>query len=171
MAQALPFIAAGASLLGGVAAVRQTQAVAAQSRYQQQVEERSADIAERDADTQGFDTQNQIMRYREQAAAQMSTTQTQLAKAGVDPGTGTALWIAQETANRADDQIAEIQKEGLITQQAILEEGVGARQRATVAGMQSRAYSQAVLPQFGGSLLSAGGTFGASAKKYGVYGF
>ena len=50
MAQALPFIAAGASLLGGVAAVRQTQAVAAQSRYQQQVEERSADIAERDAD-------------------------------------------------------------------------------------------------------------------------
>ena len=169
--QALPFIAAGASLLGGVAAVRQTQAVAAQSRYQQRAEERNEDIAERDSATQGFDTQKQIMRYREQAAAQMSTTQTRLAKAGVDPGTGTALWIAEETANRADDQIAEIQLEGLIAQQAIEEEGAGARQRAAMAGMQAGAYSRSVLPQFGGSLLTAGATFGASAKKYGVYGF
>ena len=63
-----------------------------------------------------------------------------------------------------------MQLEGLITQQAIEEEGAGARQRAAVAGMSAAAYSRSVLPQFGGSLLSGVGEGLVVAKKYGLWG-
>ena len=42
LAPALPFIAAGTTLLGAAASARQTQALAAQSRQQRQVELRNA---------------------------------------------------------------------------------------------------------------------------------
>ena len=171
MAPALPFIAAGTTLLGAAASARQTQALAAQSRQQQRVEMRNAEIAERDAMTHEQDVMLQVMRFREQVSEQMGTTRTRLAKSGVDPGMGTALMIAMETANRADDQIAQIQLDGERAGQAIEEEAVGAQQRATIAGMNARTYAQSVLPTFGASLLTSATKFGTTARTYGLYGF
>ena len=168
--QALPFVAAGASLLGAASTVQQTRAVAAQSRQQEMVEMRNEQMALRDAETHRQDVSRQIMQYRAAMAAQMSTNTVKMAKANVDIGTGSALWLAIETANRADDQIAEIQLEGDRTGQAMQEEAVAAGQRASIAGMSGRAYGQAVLPQFGASLLTAGLQFGRTARTYGFYG-
>ena len=111
------------------------------------------------------------MRFREQVSEQMGTTRTRLAKSGIDPGMGTALMIAMETANRADDQIAQIQLDGARAGQAIEEEAVGAQQRATIAGMNARTYAQSVLPTFGASLLTSATKFGTTARTYGLYGF
>ena len=171
MTAALPFIAAGASLLGGVAAVRGAQAQSAQYDQQRKVELRNAEIAKRDAMTHEQDVMLQVQRFRAQVAEQMGTTRTRLAKSGVDPGMGTALRIAMTTANRTDDQIPQMQLDGERAGQAIEEEAVGAQQRATIAGMNARTYAQSVLPRFGASLLTSATQFGTTASKYGRYGF
>jgi len=171
MVQALPFIAAGASLLGGAAAARGAQAQAAQSEHQRDIELRNAKIAGRDAETHEQDVMLQVARYREQIADQQSAQRPQLAKSGFDPGMGTPLWIALETANRADDQIAQIQRDGARATQEIEEQAVGARQNALIAGLNAKSYAASAPLRFGASLLTSATQFGTTAKKYGLYGF
>jgi uncharacterized glyoxalase superfamily protein PhnB len=171
MVAALPFIAAGTSLLGGVAAVRGAQAQEVSARTQQRIEQRNVDLAERDVETHEQDVMLQVMRYRKQVAEQMDQTRTRFAKSGFDPGMGTAMTIAMETANRADDQIAQIQLDGARAEQQLTEEATGARQRSTIAGLNATSAAQSALPLFGASLLTSATRFGASAHKYGVYGF
>jgi len=170
MTVALPFIAAGASLLGGVAAVRGAQAQAALSRQEEQVQRRNVELAESDAVTYEDNVNLQIMQFRQGAGDTLSTLQTQLAKSGVDPGMGTGLWIAMETANRADDQVAQMQLEGLRGVRAIKEKGVESKVAEQSAGLQARQFARSVLPTFGASLLTGGGKFISTAAKYNKFG-
>ncbi len=171
LAPALPFIALGSAGLGAAAAARQTQAVAAQTMQQQRVELRNVDIAKRDAQTFQQDTLREIARFRQLAGEQISTTRTRLAKSGVDLSMGTGLLIQKESANRIDDQIAEITLDRLRKQQAIEEQQTGAEQRALLAGMSARTYRDSILPTAGASLLTGTTRFATTAKKYGVLGF
>jgi hypothetical protein len=171
MVEALPFIAMGTSLLSGAAAARGAQAQAAQSGRQRDIELRNVDLADRDVETHEQNVKLQVMRYREEVKRDIDTTRTRLAKSGVDPGMGTAMKIAEVTAARADDQIAQIQINGARAEQEIEEQAVGARQNAIIAGLNAKSYAASAPLRFGASLLTSATQFGTTAKKYGLYGF
>ena len=145
-APALPFVG---PVLGVAAATSANQI----GKFNQDVANRNAVIAEQEAAAQAKLTQFNIQKFNQSFEKLQSQSKVSALKSGVELS-GTALKILQSNAEQAELQRDIIEYNGKVAESKKLEEANFARMSGSIARMQGRQQAIGYLSQAGSSLLT-----------------
>ncbi len=145
-APALPFVG---PVLGVAAATSANQI----GKFNQQVANRNALVAEQEAAATAKLTQFNIQKFNQSFEKLQSQSKVSALKSGVELS-GTALKILQSNAEEAELQRDIIEYNGKVAESKKLEEANFARMSGSIARMQGRQQAIGYLSQAGSSLLT-----------------
>ena len=146
MSGAIPFI-------GPVMSVAAATSANEIGKFNQDVANRNAIIAEQEAAAQAKLTEFNIAKFNQSFEKFQSTTKVATLKSGVELS-GTALKILQSNAEQAELQRDIIEYNGKVAEAKKLEEANFARMSGSIARMQGRQQAIGYLSQAGSSLLT-----------------
>lgn len=158
----LPFAIAGAQIASaGVSAagsIKSGKAARAAAEYNAKIKERNAKVAEQAAEQVLAQSDRDALVTQNIASKFISSQMVGYRKAGVVASTGTALKVALDSANNADEKIALGKYQAKVNAITLREQAVDARLGASLAIAEGQAAEQASKFQAISSLL------GGSAK-------
>jgi len=146
MGAAVPFV-------GPVLSVAAASSANQIGKFNQQVANRNALVAEQEAAATAKLTQFNIQKFNQSFEKLQSTTKVATLKSGVELS-GTALKILQSNAEQAELQRDVIEYNGKVAEAKKLEEANFARMSGSIARMQGRQQAIGYLSQAGSSLLT-----------------
>ncbi len=153
----LPFAIAGAAVASaGVSAagsIKSGKAQRAAAEYNAKIEERNAKVAEQAAEQVLAQSDRDAIIVQNIASKFISNQAVRYRKAGVVASTGTALKVALDSANNADEKVALGKYEARVNAIALREQGTDAMLRASVTRAQGKAAQDASKYQAMSSLL------------------
>ena len=159
--------AAGLSLVGGLMGASGTAKSGSSgnriAEYNAQIQERNAKVAEQQAEQRLFMSKVEEGRLREDAFEFIKNQQAAYNASNVVAGTGTALTVALESAQRADEQIRNTAFNASVDAQALREEATSRRMQAAVTRAEGAALARAKRTEAMSSLL---GTASSTAMMY-----
>ena len=138
------------SFVFDIAAAQQQSAL---GKYNQQVANRNALVAEQEAAATAKLTQFNIQKFNQSFEKLQSQSKVSTLKSGVELS-GTALKILQSNAEQAELQRDVIEYNGKVAEAKKLEEANFARMSGSIARMQGRQQAIGYLSQAGSSLLT-----------------
>ena len=161
------YIAAGANLVGGLVgasgSAKSGNAAARIAEYNAKIDERNAKVAEQQAEQRLFMSAVEEGRLREDAVEFIADKQSAYNASGVIAGTGTALTVALESAQRADEQIRNTAFNAAVEAQGFREQATQQRLAANVKRAEGAARARAAKTQAFASLL---GSASSTAKLF-----
>jgi len=146
MGAAVPFV-------GPVLSVAAASSANQIGKFNQDVANRNALVAEQEAAATAKLTQFNIQKFNQSFEKLQSTTKVATLKSGVELS-GTALKILQSNAEQAELQRDVIEYNGKVAEAKKLEEANFARMSGSIARMQGRQQAIGYLSQAGSSLLT-----------------
>ena len=167
MTAAIPYVVAGTSIM-------QYQQQGAIGKYNQAVNERNAIVLERQADQIEKKAEFDVAQFRKKFKQLEGTTKVQLAKSGVEIGSGSAYNIELSNAFEAELQTELIKYNAKIAAANKMEEANFARITRNLRRMESRLAQIGTIASAGTSLLmmsnfsmpnSTTGQFGSTANN------
>ena len=161
------FIAPVATAVTAVTAVAAAKQASAVGKYNQQIQERNAQVAEQQAEKIQNQNEFDIARFNQEFEQLQSQTKVSALKSGVELS-GTALKILRSNAEQAEIQKDIMEYNSKIAQSQSLEQANFARMQGQVARQQGRiasfgyygqaATAAATLAPYGKSLLTSFGS-------------
>lgn len=133
------------------------------AEYNAQIQERNAKVAEQQAEQRIFMSKVEEGRLREDAFEFIKNQQAAYNASNVVAGTGTALTVALESAQRADEEIRNTAFNASVDAQALREEATSRRLNAAVTRAEGAARARASRTQAISSLL---GTASSTAMMF-----
>lgn len=153
----LPFAIAGAQVASaGVSAagsIKSGKANRAAREYQAKIKERNAEVAEQAAEQLLAQSDRDAIITQNIASKFISNQAVRYRKAGVVASTGTALKVALDSANNADEKVALGKYQARVNAIALREQATDARLGASLAITEGKAAEQAGKIQAISSLL------------------
>ena len=153
------YIAAGANVDGGIigasGSIKAGNAANRIAEYNAQIQERNAKVAEQQAEQRIFMSKVEEGRLREDAVEFIADQQAAYNASGVVAGTGTALEVALESAQRADEEIRNTAFNSMVDAQVFREEAVERRMAAAIGRAEGAARYRAARTQAIASLLGS----------------
>ena len=146
MGAAVPFV-------GPILSVAAASSANQIGKFNQDVANRNALVAEQEAAATAKLTQFNIQKFNQSFEKLQSTTKVATLKSGVELS-GTALKILQSNAEQAELQRDVIEYNGKVAESKKLEEANFARMSGSIARMQGRQQAIGYLSQAGSSLLT-----------------
>jgi hypothetical protein len=150
--------AAGLNVLGGLmgasGSAKSGNSAMRIAEYNAQLRERDAKVAEQQAEQRIFMSKVEEGRLREDAVEFIGDQQAAYNASGVVAGTGTALTVALESAQRADEQIRNTAFNAMVDASVFREEATKQRLQAAVVRAEGAATARTKRMQAYGSLLS-----------------
>jgi hypothetical protein len=161
------YIAAGANVAGGLigasGSIKAGNSANRIAEYNAQIQERNAKVAEQQAEQRIFMSKVEEGRLREDAVDFIADQQAAYNASGVVAGTGTALEVALESAQRADEEIRNTAFNSMVDAQVFREEAVERRMAAAIGRAEGAATARAARTRAIGSLL---GTASSTAMMF-----
>lgn len=158
---------AGVSLLSGLMGASGTAKSGSSgnriAEYNAQIQERNAKVAEQQAEQRLFMSKVEEGRLREDAFEFIKNQQAAYNASNVVAGTGTALTVALESAQRADEEIRNTAFNASVDAQALREEATSRRMQAAVTRAEGAALARAKRTEAISSLL---GTASSTAMMF-----
>ena len=157
MAQAIPFVQLGFSVI-------QAKNQNAAGKYNQQVYNRNAQIAEQEAQQIEKQTEVDLQRFDQKFNQLQGQTTTRIAKTGAD-FSGTGLRVLRANAEEAEKERNIMEYNAKIGQARKFEEANFSRIQGQVARQTARTAQIGTIVQTGTSLLRMGGYSGGSKQQ------
>lgn len=149
--------AVGGGLLQASSAIQQGKAAQASAQYNAMMAERSARIAEQQAEQLKRASEFDIQRFRDDFSDLQASSAQAFRYNGFIATSGTPLQVLLENAREADEEIALRRYNTAIDQQQALESATEQRMEARLQRMQGSQARRAGYLQAAGSLLSTAG--------------
>lgn len=163
MCELMTMLTLGSTLLGGVGAIQQGQAANASAKYNAQVADMNAQMADRAAKDALERGQLEEQKQRQRTAQLMGQQTAAMAANGVDLSFGSPLDTLVDTAMLGEMDALTIRTNTYREERDIRQQGANYRGQAAM----ERASGRSALT---GGFLNAGGTFlGGGAKAYSTY--
>ena len=160
-------IAAGANVAGGIigasGSAKAGNSAQRIAEYNADIQERNAKVAEQQAEQRIFMSKVEEGRLREDAVEFIADQQAAYNASGVVAGTDTALEVALESAQRADEQIRNTAFNAEVDARVFREEAVERRMAAAVTRAEGAAKARAARTRAMASLL---GTASSTAMMF-----
>jgi hypothetical protein len=151
------YAAAGTALAGGLmsaaGAGKSSKAQQAAAEFNARMMERDAKVAEQDAKQQVFMNERDMLRFSRIATDFVKNQQAYYSSSGVVSGQDTALVVALDSANNADEQIRNKTFDAEVAALALREQATGRKLQAGLTRMEGAARAQATRMQGMTSLL------------------
>lgn len=153
------YIAAASALAGGVmsaaGAGKSASAQRASAEYNAAIMERNAKVREQDAEQQLFMNDRDNLRFSRIATDFVKNQQAYYSSSGVVSGQDTALIVALNSANNADEQIRNKTFDAEVAALALREQATGMNLQANLTRMEGAAKARATRMQGMTSLLGS----------------
>jgi len=161
------YLAAGTAIAGGfmsaAGAGKSAKAQRAAAEFNARMMERDAKVAEQEAERQLFMNDRDNLRFSRIATDFVKNQQAYYSGSGVVSGQDSALVVALESANNADEQIRNQTYDSEVAALALREQAVGRKLQAGLTRMEGTAKARATRIQGMASLL------GSASKAAGFF--
>ena len=132
---------AALSFMGSMSAASATSAA---GRYNQQVAERNAKVAEQKAALTIFRSEQDIVKFRSQYGGLAGEQEVQYNKANIMTGTGSALEVAMASAEEMDADIANMEYNAKAQASDLKDQATGLRLGGTLARYEAKSRAKAM---------------------------
>tara|TARA_R100001443_G_scaffold99105_3_gene106229 strand:+ start:1030 stop:1527 length:498 start_codon:yes stop_codon:yes gene_type:complete len=161
------YVAAGTALAGGLVsaagASKSAKAQRAAAEFNARVMERNAKVAKQEAEQQLFMNERDMLRFSRIATDFIKNQQAYYSGSGVVSGQDSALVVALESANNADEQIRNKTYDAEVAALGMREQATGLKLQAGLTRMEGAAKARATRIQGMASLL------GSASKAAGMF--
>jgi len=165
-------MAAGAAL-SFMGSMQAASATSAAGRYNQQVANRNAKVAEQKAALTIFRSEQDIVKFRSQYGGLAGEQEVQYNKANIMTGTGSALEVAMASAEEMDADIANIEYSAKAEAADLKDQAANQRFRGILARFEAKAQAKAMRMKAFGKLAGSASSmdFGStgSTSNTGLY--
>ena len=162
-------MAAGAAL-SFMGSMQAASATSAAGRYNQQVAERNAKVAEQKAALTIFRSEQDIVKFRSQYDGLAGEQEVQYNKANIMTGTGSALEVAMASAEEMDADIANIEYSAKAEAADLKDQAANQRFRGILARFEAKAQAKAMrMKAFGKLAGSASSMDFGSTSNTGIF--
>lgn len=159
----------GSTLMGGAGAIQQGQATAASAKYNAQVSDMNAKLADRSAKDALERGKLEEQKQRQKTSQVLGAQQAGMAANGVDLTFGSPLDLLVDTAVMGEMDALTIRTNSAREERDIRQQGANYRGQAGMYRAQASSASSGGFLNAMGTVLGGGAQAGAYAKKAGVW--